>query len=106
MATTHSAIDRAARAIKKANTSNSARIPRGQQMSLHQGTLTRVDTFNGVADFQFPDPGGLIVPSVNYLRPYSTDSPPSIGDVVWGIHNGTDFMIWAQHVVLNGFVSM
>lgn len=106
MATTHSAIDRAARAIKKSNTSNSARIPRGQQMSLHQGTLTRVDTFNGVADFQFPDPGGLVVPSVSYLRPYTSDNVPSIGHVVWGIHTGTDFMIWAQHVTLNGLVSM
>jgi hypothetical protein len=103
---TGSAVDRAARAIKRANTTSPAWVQRRQQVSMHQGTLTRVDVFNGVADFQFPDPGGLIVPSVNYVRPYSDSNPPSVGDVVWGMHNGTDFMIWGQHVSLNGFVSM
>lgn len=99
-------IDRAARAIKKANSTSPAWVQRSQKMSMHQGTLTRVDTYNGVADFQFPDPGGLIVPSVNYIRPYTDTNIPQVGHVVWGIHNGTDFMIWGQHQVLNGFVSM
>lgn len=106
MATTHSAAALAARAVKKANTTSSARIPRGQQMSLHQGTLTRVDTFNGVADFQFPDPSGLIVPQVTYLKNYTDSYEPQEGHVVWGIHTGTDFMIFAQHLRLNGLVSM
>lgn len=106
MASTHSARALAARAVKKANTTNSARMPRGQELSLHQGTLTRVDTFNGVADFQFPDPSGLIVPSVSYLKQYTDTYEPQVGHVVWGLHTGSDFMIFAQHLTLNGFVSM
>src|ERR1700744_6485320 len=97
MASTHSAVSRAARAAKKAGTTNSARIPRGQQMSLHQGTLTRVDAFNGVADFQFPDPNGLIVPSVSFVQPYADLSQAQIGHVVWALHTGTDIMILGQH---------
>jgi hypothetical protein len=103
---TGSAIARAARAIKGANTTSPAWVQRRQQVSMHQGTLTRVDTYNGVADFQFPDPGGLIVPNVNIVRPYTSPADAQVGHVVWGMHNGTDFTIWGQHVVLNGLVSM
>lgn len=101
---TGSPIDRAARAIKKAGSTSPAWVQRTQQMSMHQGTLTRVDAYNGVADFQFPDQ--LIIPSVNYIRPYTDTNLPQVGHVVWGINNGTDFMIWGQHQVLNGLVSM
>jgi hypothetical protein len=103
---TGSAIDRAARAIKRANTSSPAWVQRRQQLSMHQGTLTRVDEFNNVADFQFPDPGGFIVPSVNIIRPYNSAADAQVGHVVWGVHVGTDFMILGQHLSLSGLVSM
>lgn len=101
---TGDATARLARAIKRSNTSTPAWLPRAPQMSLHQGTLTRVDTFNGVVDFQFPDPTGLILPSVRFLQAYGPDHLPEEGDVVWAQHFGTDFMVFAQHVVLNGSV--
>jgi hypothetical protein len=75
-------------------------------MSMHQGTLTRVDTFNGVVDFQFPDPNGLILPSVRFVQAYSPEHLPEAGDVVWAHLVGTDFMVWGQHVILNGSVTM
>lgn len=103
---TSDAIARAARAIKRSNTTNPAWIPRSPQMTMHQGTLTRVDPYNGVADFQFPDPNGLIVPSVNIVRPYTSPADAQVGHVVWAIHNGTDLMILGQHQVLSGTVSM
>lgn len=103
---TGSSLARAARAASRAQSTDTAWVNRSQQMSLHQGTLTRVDTYNGVVDFQFPDPAGLIVPSVRYLRQYTDTNLPQEGHVVWGIHNGTDFTILGQHVVLNGVVTM
>lgn len=103
---TGSATDRLARAIKRSNTSTPAWLPRSPQLTLHQGTLTHVDSFNGVANFQFPDPSGVILPAVRYIQPYTPDNPPTIGDVVWAHHYGTDFLIMGQHVTLNGFVSL
>jgi hypothetical protein len=103
---TGSAINRAARAIKKAGNTNPAWINRSQTVSMHQGTLTRVDVYNGVADFQFPDPNGLVVPSVNIIRPYTSAADAQVGHVVWGVNVGTDFMILGQHLSLNGLVSM
>jgi hypothetical protein len=73
---------------------------------MHQGTLTRVDTLNGIVDFQFPDPSGLILPSVRYIQPYTADSPPSVGDVVWAQHYGTDVLVMGRHAVPNGFVTL
>lgn len=103
---TGSSINRAARAIRRANTTNTTWVQRSETMSLHQGSLARVDTFNGVADFQFPDPNGLIIPSVSYILPYTSFNEPQVGHVVWGINNGSDFMILGQHMRLNGSVFM
>jgi hypothetical protein len=97
-------LERLARAIKRSNTSTPAWLPRGPQVTMHQGTVTRVDTYNGVVDFQFPDPSGLIVPSVRFIQPYTTDNPPLVGDVVWAQHYGTDFLVMGQHMVLGGTV--
>ncbi len=102
---TGSAIAQLARAIKQSNTSTPAWLPRAPQMSMHQGTLTSVDPFNGIADFQFPDPSGLVVPAVHYIQPYTANNTPTVGDVVWAQHYGTDLLIMGQHVVLNGFVT-
>jgi hypothetical protein len=104
MATTGRAADMLARAIKKSNNTNTAWVPRPQQVSFHQATLTRVDTFNGIADCQMPDPSGLILPAVKYMVPYTSSNLPSIGDVVHMIHTGTDVLIMGQHISLNGFV--
>jgi hypothetical protein len=101
---TGSGTDRLARAIKRSNTSTPAWLPRAPQLTLHQGTLTNVDPFNGVADFQFPDPSGIVLPAVRYIQPYSSVSPPTVGDVVWAHHYGTDFLIMGQHVTLSGSV--
>lgn len=103
---TGSAIDRAARAIKRANNTSTAWTPRPSQLTVHMGTLTRVDPFNGVADFAFPDPSVPIIQSVSYLQPYSATNTPSIGDVVIAHAYGNGFMIMGQHIVLNGTVSM
>jgi hypothetical protein len=76
-------------------------------MSMHQGTLSDVDLGRGVVDFQFPDPSGLVVPSVRVLQPYSADRPPSAGDVVWAAHFGADLFILGQHAIpSNTIVSM
>lgn len=100
-----SSLDRLARAVKRSGTSTPAWLPRAPQMSMHQGTLTRVDTFNGLVDFQLPDPSGLIVPAVRYMQPYTADNPPRIGDVVWAQHYGTDLLVLGQHMVLDGSVT-
>lgn len=102
---TGSTIDQLARAIKRSNTSTPAWLPRPPQVSIHQGTLTRVDPFNGIVDFQFPDPSGLVLPAVRYIQPYTAYNPPQVGDVVWAQHSGTDFLIMGQHVVLTGSVT-
>jgi hypothetical protein len=103
---TGSAVARAARAIKNANTTNTAWMTRSGVLTVHMGTLTRVDPFNGVADFQFPDPSVPIVQSVSYIQPYSSTNSPSVGDVVIAHQFGNGFMIMGQHIVLNGLVSM
>jgi hypothetical protein len=103
---TGSSIDRLARAIKRSNTTTPAWLPRNPQVSMHQGTVTRVDNFNGVVDFQFPDPSGLIVPAVRYIQPYTADDPPLEGDVVWAQHYGTDFIVMGRHIVLGGTVTI
>lgn len=90
-------IDRLARNIKR--TSSTAWAPRDQQVSLHQGTINAVNTFNGVADFLANDPSGLVIPSVRYMHPYTLTSPPAVGDVVWAMHFGTDMLIVGQHYV-------
>lgn len=68
-------------------------------MTVHQGTVNAVDIYNGHADFMTNDPTGLVVPSVRYLQPYSIANPPSVGDVAWAMHFGTDILIIGQHVV-------
>jgi hypothetical protein len=90
-------LDRLARNIKR--TSSTAWSPRSQQMAMHQGTVNAVDTFNGHADFMTNDPSGLVVPSVRYLQPYTSTNTPSVGDVVWAMHFGTDLLIIGQHIV-------
>lgn len=106
MATTGNAADILARAIKKSGSTSSAWINRPQMVSMHQGTLTRVDTFNGIVDLQLPDPSATLLPSVRYIQPYTQINLPSVGDVVHMMHTGTDVFVLGQHVILNGFVSM
>jgi hypothetical protein len=43
---------------------------------------------------------------VRFLQSYGPDHLPEEGDVVWAQHYGTDFMVFAQHVVLNGTVTL
>jgi hypothetical protein len=94
--------DRLARAIRGNNTP--AWTPRQPQLSMHQGTLSNVDLGRGVVDFEFPDPGGLIVPQVRYLQPYSDLNPPAAGDVVWAGHFGSDLVIFGRHHIPTGTV--
>lgn len=106
MATSGSAVDIFARAIAGSGTTSSAWTNRAQQVSFHQGTLTRVDPFNGIVDFQLPDPSAPVVPAVKYIQTYSAINLPSIGDVVHIVHTGTDVVVLGQHLSLNGFVLM
>lgn len=88
---------RLARNIK--GTSSTAWAPRQQQLSFHQGTINAVNAFDGVADFLTNDPSGLVIPAVRYIQPYTATNTPSVGDVVWGLHFGTDMLIMGQHIV-------
>lgn len=106
MATTGNPADILARAIAKSGTTSSAWVNRAQQVSMHQGTLTRVDTFNGIVDLQLPDPSAPLLQSVRYIQPYTLTNLPTVGDVVHMMHNGTDVFVLGQHVILNGFVSL
>lgn len=98
-----SPLDRLARNIKRTN--STAWSPRAPQFSMHQGTVNAVDTFNGFVDFGLNDPSGLVVPSVRYLQSYSADNPPTVGDVVWAQHFGTDLLVLGQHLVPPNFVT-
>lgn len=89
---------RLARSIKQQG-SSTAWAPRQQQISLHQGTVNAVDTFNSHVDFLTNDPSGLIIPAVRYIQPYTTTNPPTDGDIVWAMHFGTDMFIMGQHIV-------
>lgn len=93
---------RLARNIKRTNAS--AWGPRPQTMTMHQGTVNAVDTFNSVADFQTNDPSGLVIPAVRYIQPYSATTTPSVGDVVWAMQFGTDMLIMGQHIVPTNIV--
>lgn len=95
-------IDQLARAAKRGD--QSAWTPRAPQLSFYQGTVTRVDNFNGVVDFETNDPSGLVLPSVRVLQAYSATNQPGVGHVAVGIHVGTDFYILGQHVVPNSIV--
>lgn len=95
-------IDQLARAAKRGD--QSAWTPRLPTMSFYQGTVNRVDNFNGVVDFETNDPSGLVLPSVRVLQAYSPDNLPGVGHVAVGVHVGTDFYILGQHVVPNSIV--
>lgn len=101
---TGSSVERLARAVRRSNTNDPAWLPRAPQLTMHQGTLTRVDTYNGLVDFQFPDPSGAVLPAVRYIQPYTTANLPQIGDVVWAQHYGADFLVMGQHIHFNNFV--
>lgn len=90
-----------ARKVKQGLTPASAPSP--PQYALHQLTVTSVDVFSGVADVQFAD--GTSVPRVRFVQPYSSASPPSVGDTAWVEQYGTDFRITGQHVVPTNFVT-
>jgi hypothetical protein len=68
------------------------------------GTVNSVDLFNGIVDFEFNDPSGLVAPGVRFIQSYSPDTPPSVGDTVWTFHNGTDLLVMGQHVVPTNLV--
>jgi hypothetical protein len=96
------ALDRLARAVKSSG--NPAWLPRVPQTSFHQGTVTGVDLGNGVLDFQFADPSGIVVPGVRFLQSYSPTYAPQEGHIVWMQMYGTDPMVIGQHVPSTGFL--
>jgi hypothetical protein len=73
-------------------------------MSFYQGTVNRVDIFNGVVDWEANDPSGLVLSDVRVLQAYSPTNLPGVGHVAVGVHVGTDFYILGQHVVPNSIV--
>jgi len=95
-------IDQLARAAKTGD--QSAWQPRPPSMSFYQGTVSRVDNFNGIVDWVANDPSGLVLPNVRVLQAYSPASRPGVGHVAVGVHVGTDFYILGQHVVPNSIV--
>jgi hypothetical protein len=97
-----SELARLARAIKSPG--NPAWLPRPTQSSYHLGQLVDTDGGNNVADFQFADPSGVVVPSVRVLQAYSANYQPQAGHYVWLHLNGTDPMIIGQHIPSTGFI--
>lgn len=97
-----SELSRLAREIKSPN--NPAWLPRPTQSSYHLGQLVGTDAGNNVADFQFADLGGIVVPSVRVLQAYSPTNLPQTGHYVWLHLNGTDPMIIGQHIPSTGFL--
>lgn len=98
----NSELARLARAIKSPG--NPAWLPRPTQSSYHLGQLVGTDAGNNVADFQFADPSGIVVPGVRVLQAYSPTYQPQEGHYVWLHLNGTDPMIIGQHVPSTGFL--
>lgn len=96
-------LSRLGRAIKSSG--NPAWLPRVPQISWHQGTIMGVDHGNGVADFQFADPSGLVVPAVRYLQAYTPTNLPQVEHTVWLQMYGTDPMIMGQHVFPVNFLT-
>lgn len=96
-------LGRLSRAIKSSG--NPAWLPRVPQVTYHQGTLTGVDLGSGVADFQFADPSGIIVPGVRILQAYTSTNLPDVGHTVWMQMYGTDPMIMGQHVFPVNFLT-
>lgn len=97
-----SPLDRLARSVRRGG--QSAWTQRTPSLSLHQGTVNRVDTFNGIVDFLANDPSDLVIPSVRYIQPYTASNTPQLNDVVWGMHFGTDMFILGQHHVPTNIV--
>jgi hypothetical protein len=96
-------LQKLARKVTQGNTP--ANIPPAPQMSLHQLTVTHVDTFSGVVGVQFPDPAGTVVQGVRFMQAYSAANPPSVGDTVWAHQYGTDLMVVGQHVIPTNFIT-
>jgi hypothetical protein len=91
------AISRLARNIKRGGTST-AWVPRDQRVSMHLGQIGNVDLYNGIVDFEYNDPSGLVIPGVTFLQTYSASNPPAEGHTVWLQHFGTDVMVMGQQV--------
>lgn len=98
-------IARLARRVSRGNNSSSIRLPRAPQLTMHMGTLAAVDNNTNTAHFMFNDPSGLVVPGVRVVQAYTAANPPTVGDVVWAHHYGTDIMIVGQHFTPTNIVS-
>lgn len=98
-------IARFTRRVSRGSNSSSIRLPRAPQLTMHLGTLAAVDNNTNTAHFAFNDPSGLIVPGVRVVQAYSPTNTPSVGDIVWAHHYGTDLMIVGQHMVPTNLVS-
>ena len=96
-------IARLARNIKRGGASTGW-VQRAPQQSLHMGTVNSVDLFNGIVDFAFNDPSGLVASGVRFMQAYGPDNPPAIGHTVWAQHTGTDLVILGQHIVPTSIV--
>lgn len=90
-------LQRLARNIKRGGDST-AHVPRVTSTQMYLGTVGSVDPFNGVLDFEFNDPSGLVLPGVRYLQAYSSLNLPAQGHSVWVQHFGTDIMVLGQQV--------
>lgn len=88
--------DRLARHIARGG--GPAWTPRVPQLSMHMGTLTGVDLFNGVVDFQSADPTSPVMQGVPYLRSYSDLNNPQEDHVVWAAYYDKQLIVLGQHV--------
>lgn len=83
----------------------SIRTTRTPKMSLHQVTIAATDpatntvhvTFNGTSD---------VTEGIRVIQPYTDSNPAQAGDIAWGIHHGTDFVVFGRHVIPNSTVTL
>ena len=99
------AIRKLARSIVQGNTP--AQVRRPLTVDIHHLTVTQVDEFSGTVGVQFPDPSGngTIVSGVRVVRPYTSDSPPTAGDIAVVHQYGTEMYVMGQHVVPTNFIT-
>lgn len=97
-----SSADRLARHIARGG--SPAWTPRIPQLSLHMGTLSAVDLFNGLVDFQSADPAQPVIPGVPYLRSYSDSNAPQEGHIVWAGYYDKQLIVFGQHTTQTNIV--
>jgi hypothetical protein len=83
--------------------SSSIRTTRTPKMSLHQVTIAAADTATNTVHVQF-NGSTDVTEGIRVIQPYTDSNPAQAGDIAWGIHHGTDFVVFGRHVIPNSTV--